>query len=390
MQMFNYYTSIVLMTWMVLAVLSILISENDRIPKNEKRSFYLTYILIAIAALAELVGVLLNGREEYPKELLLAVKCLDYTLTPMAGVSLVAWIYRDNLKERIILWFFFSGNIFFQVLSAFFGWMVVIDDQNRYSHGPLYFIYVIFYLAVVEFVIYKFLSYGSNFRRKNRASLYSIMILLLIGIFLQETSVTNVRTVYLTMAMGACLLFIHYTEFAQLKSDDSITVQQFQLMTDPLTGVQSRYAYSEMLKNYERSPKLSRDLVVFSVDVNGLKPVNDKLGHEAGDELICGAADCIRRAMEGECFRTGGDEFIILTRIGKQQAQNILDKLRMETQKWSGRLVKELHLAAGYATALDHPGCTAEELIRKSDLKMYADKANYYRKSGHDRRGQIG
>lgn len=384
--MFNYYTSIVLMTWMILAVLSILIRENDRIPKGEKKSFYFTYILIATAALAELVGVHLNGREEFPKALLMAVKCADYTLTPMAGVALVEWIYRDNLKERRILWTFFVGNMLFQVISALFGWMIVIDDQNRYLHGPLYFIYVMFYLFVVAFVIHNFLSYGSTFRKKNRASLYAIMLLLLIGIFFQETSAANVRTAYLTMAIGASLLFIHYTEFAQMKSDDSITVQQLQLMTDPLTGAKSRYAYSEMLKKYSLAERLPRDLVVFSIDVNGLKSVNDTLGHEAGDELICGASDCIRSAMDGECFRSGGDEFIVLTRIGKQQAQNVLDKLVAETQKWSGRMVKQLRLAIGYATAVDHPGFTAEELIRKSDLKMYADKAAYYRKSGHDRR----
>lgn len=386
--MFDYYTSIVLMTWMILAVLAILISENNRIAKEEKRSFYLTYILIASASLAEMVGIYLNGRDAFPKELLMAVKCADYTLTPMAGIALVEHMYSGNLKERSVLWIFFLGNMVFQVFASFFGWMLVIDDQNRYLHGPLYFIYVIVYLLIVALVIYNFFTYGNTFRRKNRASLYAIMAFLLVGIFLQEASVFNVRTAYLTMAVGACLLFIHYTEFSQLKSDDSFSIQHLQLMTDPLTGVKSRYAYSEMLKSYESGHPISQDLVVFSVDVNGLKIVNDTLGHEAGDELICGAADCIRLVMEGECFRTGGDEFIVLTHIGKQQAQNIIDKLKRETQKWSGTLVKHLCLAAGYATALDHPGFTAEELIRKSDLKMYADKANYYKKSGHDRRNR--
>ncbi|MBR5705734.1 MAG: diguanylate cyclase, partial [Deltaproteobacteria bacterium] len=56
------------------------------------------------------------------------------------------------------------------------------------------------------------------------------------------------------------------------------------------------------------------DLAVFSIDVNGLKTVNDSLGHDAGDELIRGAADCISAAFgqTGKCYRTGGDEFVVL------------------------------------------------------------------------------
>ena len=51
-----------------------------------------------------------------------------------------------------------------------------------------------------------------------------------------------------------------------------------------------------------------------AVDINGLKEVNDTFGHEAGDQLIIGAANCIERAFGdyGKVFRTGGDEFIVL------------------------------------------------------------------------------
>lgn len=384
--MLNYYTSIILLTWMTLAVLSILIRENNRIAKEEKKAFYLTYSLIACAALAEFIGVCLDGHKGLPKEILLAVKCVDYTLTPMVGVALVERMYRDNPKERRILWAIFIGNMLFQIASSFFGWMVTIDEQNYYSHGPLYFVYVVIYLSVIVLVIRKFIAYGNTFKRKNRTSLYAIMILLLVGAFIQELSDVDLRTVYLTMAVASCLIFIHYTEFTQLRLDDSFSVQQSLLMTDPLTGVKNRHAYSEMLKDYESGQKLPHDLVVFSIDINGLKQVNDTLGHEAGDELVCGAACCIEHIVGGKCFRTGGDEFIVLSRMNKHQAENILHNLEVETGKWSGNLVEKMSLAAGYAMAADHPGCSAEGLIRESDLLMYAAKAAYYQKNGHDRR----
>lgn len=383
--MFDYYTGIIAMTWMILAVLSVLIRENNRIASEDKKAFYLTYVLIASAALAEMVGVYLNGRAGYPKEFLLMAKYADYTLTPMAGVALVEKMYRENRKEKKILWGFFIGNMIFQVISFSFGWTLTVDEYNCYSHGPFYFVYVFFYLSVVAMVIYHFIFYGNQFRRKNRLSLYAIMIFILVGIFLQETSVTHIRTAYLSMAVGACLLFIHYTEFAQLKSDDSMTVQQLRLMTDPLTMVKSRYAYSEMLKSY-RTGDLPRDLVAFSVDINGLKNVNDTLGHEAGDELICAAARYIEHVIVGDCFRTGGDEFVVLSKMDKSRAEEVLRELDAATAEWTGRLVGTLSLAAGYAAAVDHPGCSAEALIRQSDLLMYAAKSEYYQQKGNDRR----
>lgn len=384
--MLNYYTTIILLTWMILIVLSILIKEDNRIAKKEKMSFYLTYMLIASAALAEWIGINLNGHTNFPNYVLLAVKCIDYTLTPMAGGALLEQIYKENPKERKLLWGLFIGNMIFQILASFFGWMIIVDEYNNYSRGPLYFIYIIVYLTVIASVIFNFVAYGNNFRRKNRASLYAIIVFVLFGIAIQEALNSDIRTAYLSMTVGACLMFIHYTEFEHQKSDDSFSVQHLQLMTDSLTGVRSRYAYSEMLKSYKSVQKLPDSFVVFSMDINGLKEANDMLGHEAGDELICGAAYCIKQVTSGECFRTGGDEFIVLSKMDKEQAENVLYNLELETNKWSGDLAKKISISAGYAMAVDYPECSIEELVQKSDRQMYAAKSQYYLKSGKDRR----
>ena len=62
--------------------------------------------------------------------------------------------------------------------------------------------------------------------------------------------------------------------------------------TDELTNLSNRRCYERDLKE-NRDKARTDDLVLFSIDVNGLKQVNDTSGHEAGDELICGAAECI-------------------------------------------------------------------------------------------------
>nr|MCR5099910.1 sensor domain-containing diguanylate cyclase [Butyrivibrio sp.] len=83
--------------------------------------------------------------------------------------------------------------------------------------------------------------------------------------------------------------------------------------TDELTGLLNRRAYEEDI--YEQNDFPAKDYFVsMSLDVNGLKVVNDTLGHAAGDELLIGASYCMNKSFGsyGKIYRTGGDEFIVI------------------------------------------------------------------------------
>ena len=262
------------------------------------------------------------------------------------------------------------------------------DAQNHYSHGSLHPVYFGVCFAIYLLIILQFTIYGRFYPRQNRSSLYAVMLLVIAGIGMQEMF-PGVRTAYLGMTIDAGLMFIHYSEFSQLKADSYIEKQQLALQTDPLTGLLNRYAYSQFLKDYAANGALPEDFVAYTIDINGLKHVNDTLGHEAGDELIKGVAECIGQVFgtDASCYRTGGDEFVILaTGPDCGDADAMLSRLERETGKWRGSRGQELRLAAGYALAKDDRSVTVEELVRKSDLAMYLAKAEYYGKAGHDRR----
>ena len=173
-------------------------------------------------------------------------------------------------------------------------------------------------------------------------------------------------------------IYEYYTA-QQLRMEKKLMEQRMKSSVDPLTGVFSRLAYHESLEQY--APSVPADLTVFLMDINGLKGVNDALGHEAGDELICGAARCITQAVgdRGKTFRIGGDEFVVLGHMSRPQAQQILAELHRTVAAWSGRRVKELSIAAGCAFASDHPEFSVERLTKEADLAMYARKQEYYR-----------
>lgn len=143
------------------------------------------------------------------------------------------------------------------------------------------------------------------------------------------------------------LFCLYITPSFPKSMDDKISDQQVKLLNDALTGVLSRFAYIDAINAYTAS--VPENLAVFMIDINGLKTVNDTLGHKAGDELICGAAKCIKRSLgnAGNTFRIGGDEFVVFAAMTREQASDALIDLKYKTEIWSGKIVKNLSLSVG-------------------------------------------
>ena len=205
--MISFYTSLIAICLLALGVLCILVKENSWIPREGKRRFYLTYAVIALSALAEWLGIQLSGNTAVPAWVLSMVKCLDYTLTPMAGGAIVTQMkMHDRWSKALMILVAVNGG--FQLLSVFTDWMIVIDDRNHYSHGPLYIVYVAVYFAVIVLTAAEFRAYGQTHRRQNRLSLYSVLLLVVIGILIQEVMGGEFRTAYVALTMGAAMMFM--------------------------------------------------------------------------------------------------------------------------------------------------------------------------------------
>ena len=384
---FSYYTTIIMLALASLGVLSMHIYENGRISAQDKQTFYLAYALVAASAMAEWTGLFLDGNILLPHWPLRVVKCLDYILTPLAGGAIVRQMHLQNTWSKLLA-AVLGLNVVFQIIAAPFGWMTTIDENNHYTHGPLYIAYTALYAIVIVLVILSFLSYGKRFRKQNRISLYAILVLIVGGVGIQAILGTQYRTAYITLSLCASLMFIHTSEYAQLASDDVINDQRIQLSTDTLTGLLNRYAYALAIAENDVDGHAPEDMAIFSIDINGLKAANDMLGHAVGDELICGAAQCIATVFEGkgQCFRTGGDEFIVFSRMDDAQAKAAMVRLAHEAKVWKGEVIKDINLAAGYALGSENPGLSIEKLIIEADKKMYVEKDKYYEATGAKRR----
>ncbi len=126
------------------------------------------------------------------------------------------------------------------------------------------------------------------------------------------------------------------------------------------------------------------------MDVNGLKVTNDTLGHVAGDELLCGAAECMEKCFKpyGSVYRTGGDEFQALIYADESKIGEIRSNFEAEVKEWSGKYVAELNISAGYVCRREDLSNEIKDIEKLADERMYKAKSEFYNSKGVDRRGQ--
>ena len=149
---------------------------------------------------------------------------------------------------------------------------------------------------------------------------------------------------------------------------------------DPLTGLANRRALEERLASeWDRARRYRRPLAVLSGDLDGLKEVNDRFGHQAGDALLQAAAQCMRDSLRSGDLagRMGGDEFLVICpETDRDAVMAVVDKLRraLADATVSTRQGQVgLRMSIGWAVAAKAQ--SADDLLRQADERLYQAKA---------------
>ncbi len=146
---------------------------------------------------------------------------------------------------------------------------------------------------------------------------------------------------------------------------------------DQLTEIGNRHAMERWITNNGGSGHIG---VIYG-DITGLKRKNDREGHEAGDRLICDAADCFKRAFgEYDTFRIGGDELLALCApIDEVELNSRVELLKNYAAE------KSVNIAVG-AVWREQAGNDVHKLMSEAEKIMYDEKSEYYLKNGIERR----
>ncbi len=144
---------------------------------------------------------------------------------------------------------------------------------------------------------------------------------------------------------------------------------------DMMTQLYNRNKYLEMLNDYY--PKIDTVGVMFW-DINGLKEVNDSMGHDSGDYLISSITSSITQFMDERCkgYRIGGDEFVVIGEgLTREEMGEMVVKSQNSIAKKDKVSIISISAAVGYTVGA---GKDIEKLVSDADAIMYKNKKLHY------------
>ncbi len=362
-----------------LAILALIYFYMDwrRKPSDAPQNYFLGILLVT--ALLQVFELGLNVFKGQPviggRALMLFIVCIFYLLNPVP-VALWTLFIRSYAElhsgrralhnprvERLILLPLVVNTVL--ALASLFGdYMYVIDANNEYQRGPLFFL-----LSIIDYG-YLIVSVIMVLLRKNRIRKREFIAFLLFAVppvicGTLQFLFFGLSVLWLGMSFSILIVYLY--------------IQNKTLLTDHLTGLGNRWQFDRYLEAYQANPHVKYRLGGFMIDLDGFKQINDVYGHDQGDHALEEAADVLRRSLRKEdlVVRFGGDEFAVLAQVHQGAdlqmiARRIQDNLDQFNEK---RLYPfMLEFSIGYDLFDPKADLIIQDFVRRIDEKMYAAK----------------
>jgi diguanylate cyclase (GGDEF)-like protein len=168
------------------------------------------------------------------------------------------------------------------------------------------------------------------------------------------------------------------TALANLNMRDEL---RSQAIRDPLTGLfNRRYMEATLDRELRRAGRHGTSVSVIMFDIDRLKPINDTLGHDAGDYLLKSLGAVMLKLFRGEdvACRYGGDEFTVILPEATittcwQRAEQLRESFKKMSLEYDGRTIGPVSMSIGIGSFPEH-GTSADRLIQACDAAAYAAK----------------
>lgn len=179
------------------------------------------------------------------------------------------------------------------------------------------------------------------------------------------------------LAFTLCMFYVWNSESRNIREQLSRqSVFRKMAYTDELTGLKNRAAFERDAQKLFYSE--STPLYLFMIDLNELKKINDIQGHDAGDIFICNSAAALEQAVgkDGQLFRFGGDEFIVLLPGGDMDAALLYRRLQPYMRPNDGSLTPSFSVGYAAFDPSDEEGIRS--VLRRADRRMYRFKSKMH------------
>jgi diguanylate cyclase (GGDEF)-like protein len=194
-------------------------------------------------------------------------------------------------------------------------------------------------------------------------ALVGLVLVFSVYLIYQQTQISKLRK-----QVGA--------QIDSLAKVESLASEVYKLAAlDQLTGLYNRRSGEQRLaEEMSRAQRHGRALTVLLMDLDGLKAVNDKHGHAAGDTVIKSFADRLQKAIRGSdlAVRLGGDEFMaILPECRCEEVNRVLGRIEGLDFEFEEQKV-QLRFSSGWTDF--RPMDTMQEFLKRADVALYEDK----------------
>lgn len=169
-----------------------------------------------------------------------------------------------------------------------------------------------------------------------------------------------------------------------LKQIEKLSYHSF---IDELTGLYNRRGFLAVAQHrFDSARRQNRNLVVIFADMDGLKEINDTLGHAAGDSSIKDLAEILKTSLRSEdvVARMGGDEFVVLTTIEENEdSESLIARLKNDIAQFNQKNQRQYSLQASFGFSVIKPDNAVDlaDVIRRADMEMYQEKRRRRSKS---------
>lgn len=315
------------------------------------RKMYILIIGLFVFSIAVFEEFYLEDKNLYPK-VRVVLMAIRYSMTPLI-IAMILYTFGKKARGLIFLPGLLVAVVNF--ISIPTGIVFRLDASNELVRGPLG------YLPYIAVGVYSFVLVYILLRQSNRQVMETIPILFLCFAFISGIGwplIIGKRYSEIFVPTIVVALFLYYV-FSILRMTNR----------DPLTGLFNRQAYYAAIKVNRKDIT-----ALISIDMNGLKAINDNEGHAAGDEALTTLAGCFKKATKSKYFvyRVGGDEFVIIgVRSSEKEIKELIERIEKNVSE------TRYHCAIGYSCK---PGGATDidAMLKESDEMMYVNKAKYY------------
>lgn len=308
---------------------------------------------------------------------------LEYVTLYLAPVPLCLFLFsmrKDSLgrKKALGLKILLGTNILFFLTAT------ILHVLDICHYMDVLWIFHLYVLAGFVYLTVFVIGFKKNLDLSNKLLSYGVLVFIVLAVLdllrynlyrhylsfmnvLEDTWIPVGILVLVLFLLAGYLVNMHKFIMDKVEKDLLATM----VYVDSLTGLFNRAKCQQIFDILDKS---SADYAVISIDMNGLKFVNDKYGHAMGDELLKAFADVFKQAFSGvgTTIRMGGDEFLSIVR--KEHLQDIDVALeRMENLQKSCPVKLPVPLEVAYGVAFHKAGdsLTSEDVYKSADEKMY-------------------